>query len=1213
MNKTKMDKKAKGKKVYESIDVLCQEMAKFAVNSRKSKLIEEIESDLLKSEKMKIESKNIIKNFINNSNNDNNSIGNNNKNYNNSGSSSISNSSYIINDSSFKEKSKSSSNNFSSKDYSEETPKNNLNFAKNEKDKFIKNKLTKVNINKNKTQKLNNFTKNRFIKNNESLIKNSATFRIKSFGEISNTRKNKNVSFSLDKKSSNKLNIYNDIIDKKKDIIDKKEIKRKKTVIKRDLDMPVSPIEEKDKEESEKHMPLAKKTVRDGGILKKSNMSTDFIATFFDSHNNMPKVIIKNGISIENKKNKNLKSKFNSFIMKDDKNKLEHYYDKKTKDNDKKEKTDNDDGNDNDNISFDSEKSFKTTYNKRKKKKKKVDKILNLNKTFVVHKKKNTPKNPELDLKNNNSLNVCDITEGLIKFIDSSSKTSEEDEEEDENEDEGKNSKSSSINQAILENSLSNCITSSENDSSLSYSFNNQNKPNNNLLLHYYKNSKMKLYKNFLDKQLKRQRLTQIKIDKKRKQKELKEIQSCYDSPKINSISLEIIESKGNYIPLFKRAIELENERKMKLLINQKKKDKCFIDNNSSISRKTKKQISDFFCAQMDWKNKIEKKKKDLKNQLNQKEIQNNSQVINYEMKINPKSELIVSTKRKNDFIYNEINSINKSNSIINNSIRLYNDYQVRQKNLKKLSMELTPSFQPMIKKMPLLFYSGNISNNNKKYNYNKIDETKEDSSYNCLLYKNKSPITIKPQKSRNKNKKKNSNKDSEVAQNNQKEKNLKSTAIDSKNTKSVQKYALDISNNKQNIEQNSLKKIICKDREYKNKLNKSNYSQEDKNITNDNNAQNNENSKISRNSKNKKIINDKDNKSNNDNNRDNNTNNKDNNTNNKDNNTNNKDNNSNKKDNKSNNNKDNNSNNKDNNSNNKDNNSNNNHNYNDDNNHNYHNNNNNHNKINSSCNMKNLSNQKTTPKNSYNNINKINNKSRKNNINKIFQAIKQSQHVENSKKKKSAKLLSTNDKRPPKKSYKINTSKNQFKGPIYRFSVKNKKSSELFLDKQFNDINNSNKTLKEEKENDSINEFFNCEDIKEVKKNTIEKKILNNFKFNSSDDDEEEEEQEKEQEKEEKEDLESINENKKIKNISWKYKLKEMSKMKNNNKNIDSETYPQTIREIKNKKNLNLNGDKLYMLNVRNSSSTGSLKPFIISENTELFYKFFVKNQNIC
>ena len=103
---------------------------------------------------------------------------------------------------------------------------------------------------------------------------------------------------------------------------------------------------------------------------------------------------------------------------------------------------------------------------------------------------------------------------------------------------------------------LSDCVTNSENDSSLANSFNKQNKSNNNLLLHYLKNSKINQYKYFLDKQLKRQRLTQIKIDKKRKQKELKEIQSCFLSPKINLISLEIIENKGNYIPLFKRAIE---------------------------------------------------------------------------------------------------------------------------------------------------------------------------------------------------------------------------------------------------------------------------------------------------------------------------------------------------------------------------------------------------------------------------------------------------------------------------------------------------------------------------------------------------------------------------------------------------------------------------------------------------------------------------------
>ena len=1044
MNKTKMDKKAKGKKVYESIDILCQEMAKFAVKSRKSKLIEEIENDLRKSEKKKKENKNIIIDFISNSNSNNN--------YTISNSSSISNSNNNNNsDSSLKIKSKSSSNNFSSKECSGETPKNKLNFEnkKNEKDKSIKKKLTKVNINKNKTQKLNNCTKNKFPNNNESSIRNSSTYKIRSFGEISNFKKPKNVSFSVDKKSSNKLNIYNDITDKENDNINKKEIKRKKAVIKGDLNTKVSPIEENDKEESEKNMPIAKNTFSGRGILKKSNRSTDFTAEFFNMHDSISKVIIKSGNNIDNKKNKNHKSKFNSFMIKDDNNKIDNYYVKKNKDNDKKDKDGHDDDNDNNIISFDSEKSFKTTYNKGKKKKKLVNDDIKHNKTFISFNKKKAPENSELELKSNKSLNLCDVTEGLIKFIDSSSKTSEEDE------DKSKNSKSSSIdnnNQTIL---LSNSVTNSENDSSITNYFNNQNMPNNNLLLHYYKNSKMKQYKNFLDKQIKRQKLTQIKIDKKRKQKELKEIQSCYLSPKINSISLEIIESKGNYIPLFKRAIELENERKMKLLIKQKLKDKNFIVNNSNLSRRTKKQISDFFCAQMDWKDKIDKKNKNLKKQLKQKEKQNNSEVINYDMKINPKSELIVNTLRKNDSSYNEGISINKSNSIINNSIRLYNDYQVRQKKLKKLRMELTPSFKPMIKKIPLSFCSGNIpNNNNRKENFYKIDKEKDDNSNNCILYRNKSSITIKPQKSRNKSQEKINHIDSEVDQNNQKENNLKSTAIDSKNTKSVQKNTLDILKSKQNTEQNLLNIINSKDKEDKINLNKSNNN--------------------------------------------------------------------------------------------------------------------------------------------------------KNNIIKIFQAIKQTKQVENSKKKMSVKLLSSNDKRTSQKSLKIYTNKNQFKGPLYRFSVKNKKSSELFLDKNFNDINTSNKILKDE--NDSLNEFFNCENIKKVKKNKIEKTILKNFKFNSSNEDEEEEE-----EKDEIEDTESINENNKIKYASWKQKLKELSKIKNNNKNIDSDTSPQTIREMKDKKKINMNENKLYMLNVRNSSSTGNLKPYIISENTEIFYKFFVKNKNIC
>lgn len=1109
-----MDKKVKGKKIYESIDILCQEMAKFAVNSRKSKLIEEIEKDLKESQKKKKKKKNVIIDFHSNNNSNSNSI---------SGSNSSSNSYNNINsndDSSLKIKSKSSSNNFSSKECSRDTLKKKLNFSnkKNEKEKSIKKKVTKFNINKNKTQKLNNFAKNRLPKNNESSIKNSSTYKIKSFGEISNTKKPKNVSFSVDKKSSNKLNIYNDITDKKTDNLDKNEIKRKQTFIKLDFNITDSPIEEKEKEESEKHMPNTKKTFSGGGILKKSNKSTDFTAAFFDVQDNISRVILQSGNEYKNKKSKSHKSKFNSFILNDDNNAIDNYYNNKTKDNDKKVKSDNDDdnANANDNISFDSEKSFKTTYNKGKRKKKKVDDKIKHNKTFISPNKKKAPENSDLELKSNKSLNACDVTEGLIKFIDSSSKNSE---------DNSQNSKSSSVYnsiQTIFKNSLSNCVTNSENDSSLANSFNNQNKQNNNLLLHYYKNSKMNQYKNFLDKQINRQRLTQIKIDKKRKQKELKEIQSCCLSPKINSISLEIIENKGNYIPLFKRAIELENERKMKILIKQKIKDKSFIDNNSKLSKRSKRQISDFFCAQMDWKDKIEKKRKDLKSQLKKAQRQNNSEVINYEMKINPKSELIVSTKRKNNFTNNEINSVNKSDSIINNSIRLYNDYLVREKKLKKLRIELTPSFKPIIKKMPRSFYSGNISNNNKKQHFNKIDETSNDNSYNCVLYRNKSPIIIKPQKSRNKNQDKINHIDFDVEpnnQNNQKENNLKSTALDSKNTKSVQKNTLDIFKNKDYKMQNSLSKINYKDKEDKSKLNKSNYySQKDRYNSNESNIHNDENSNISKSSENKKIT---------------------------------IDNNSNNKNNK----------------------------------------------------LKNKNNHKTTPKNSNNN------KNNKNNINKIIQAIKQTKQAKNSKKKMSVKLSSTIDKKVSKKSIKIYSNKNQLKGPFYRFSVQNKKSSELFLDKNFNEITISNKNLKDE--NDSLYEFFNCDNIKKVKKNKIEKKILKNFKFNSSDDDQEEEEEE--EEKDEIEDTESINENSKIKSESWKKKLKEISKMKNNNKNIDSETSPQTMREMKDKKIINLNGDKLYMLNVRNSSSTGNLKPYIISENTEIFYKFFVKKQNLC
>ena len=53
-----MDKKENDKKFYESIDLLSQEMAKIAVNNSRTKLLYEIEQDIVKGTKRKKYKKN---------------------------------------------------------------------------------------------------------------------------------------------------------------------------------------------------------------------------------------------------------------------------------------------------------------------------------------------------------------------------------------------------------------------------------------------------------------------------------------------------------------------------------------------------------------------------------------------------------------------------------------------------------------------------------------------------------------------------------------------------------------------------------------------------------------------------------------------------------------------------------------------------------------------------------------------------------------------------------------------------------------------------------------------------------------------------------------------------------------------------------------------------------------------------------------------------
>ena len=312
-----------------------------------------------------------------------------------------------------------------------------------------------------------------------------------------------------------------------------------------------------------------------------------------------------------------------------------------------------------------------------------------------------------------------------------------------------------------------------------------------------------------------------------KKNLELKEYKN-YSSPKMDYISSDIIKCKGNYIPLFKRAVEIENAKKMKILMKQKSRNSAFISNYSNCSKKTTKEINDFFCAQMDWKDKIEKKNDSLKKKLNEKNKENISNIENYKFKINPKSQLIITEKRKNNTISVSDNSANNS-IFTNNSInRLYQDYENRQKKLYKLKQELTPSFQPSINKYPLEYNlepikkkKSNIMTINRKINetnMRKYDEktynNKNKSNNLGIVLKSNTLINDKSIKSRNKKGISESQASSRII--NRKEIVLKSTAVDSKYSKSIQKQLSTINNI--NLEKINEKTISKEEYSYSNK-----------------------------------------------------------------------------------------------------------------------------------------------------------------------------------------------------------------------------------------------------------------------------------------------------------------------------------------------------------------------------------------------------------
>ena len=170
--------------------------------------------------------------------------------------------------------------------------------------------------------------------------------------------------------------------------------------------------------------------------------------------------------------------------------------------------------------------------------------------------------------------------------------------------------------------------------------------------------------------------------------------------------------------------------------------------------------------------------------------------------------------------------------------------------------------------------------------------------------------------------------------------------------------------------------------------------------------------------------------------------------------------------------------------------------------------------------------------------------------------------------------------------------------------------NSPKYLQKITNNIDFKNTSNEDtlQKKDSFLDEQFD-EEINQEKKN---KKIIQKYKFDCTND----LDKELKEDEEETEYKENKDENKPF---AWIKKLTEISKTERDKKEINkrkktlqtSTTRSQTQRRITDReKEINTinEEDKLYMLNLRNSSSTGKLKPYTFIAKDELFYKFFRK-----
>ena len=132
--------------------------------------------------------------------------------------------------------------------------------------------------------------------------------------------------------------------------------------------------------------------------------------------------------------------------------------------------------------------------------------------------------------------------------------------------------------------------------------------------------------------------------------------------PEINSLSEQIVIEKGDYIPLFKRAAEIQNMKNSRIILNERKKIQEIDDmiRRSNTFYVNQNLINEFYLTQIDWKNKIQKRNKELYNKKEEEKKNEEMKIKSYKIKMNKTSRKLAKKRLRE---YYTINNINISNS----------------------------------------------------------------------------------------------------------------------------------------------------------------------------------------------------------------------------------------------------------------------------------------------------------------------------------------------------------------------------------------------------------------------------------------------------------------------------------------------------------------------------------------------------------------------